>query len=189
MTADGQVVLDHDGVTGPLWRRRPIAAQPRGSLPPHIPSLVELYQAVGADFELSLDVKDPTAFEGILAAADSVGARGRLWLCHGDRALLARWRNRAGPARLVESTAVARLPGGFEAGIAAAGEAGIDALNLHRREWTPARVAAAHAAGLGAFGWDAQTRDDIVRLLDAGVDGVYSDHAGLLAELIDDRRR
>ncbi len=35
--------------------------------------------------------------------------------------------------------------------------------------------------GLGAFGWDAQTRAEISSLLDAGIDGVYSDHAGLLA--------
>jgi glycerophosphoryl diester phosphodiesterase len=187
ITADGQVVLDHDGVTGPLWRRQPIGVRPRAALPAHIPSLVELYRAVGADFELSLDVKDPAAFEPILVAADGVGARDRLWLCHGDLRLLAGWRSEAGSAKLVESTAVVRMAGGFETGITAARAAGLDALNLHRREWTPGRVEAAHAAGLGAFGWDAQTRAEIIWLLDAGIDGVYSDNAGLLATIIKDR--
>jgi glycerophosphoryl diester phosphodiesterase len=187
ITADGQVVLDHDGVTGMVWRRRPIGVQPRAALPAHIPSLAELYRAVGADFELSLDIKDPATLEPILLAADGVGARDRLWLCHGDRRLLAGWRSEAGSARLVESTAVGRMAGGFETGITAAQAAGLDAVNLHRREWTPGRIEAVHAAGLRAFGWDAQTRAEIIRLLDAGIDGVYSDDAGLLAALIKDR--
>ncbi len=37
-------------------------------------------------------------------------------------------------------------------GSAAWRQAGIDAVNLHRREWTAARVDAVHAAGLWAFG-------------------------------------
>ena len=181
LTADGQVVLDHDGVTGPLWRRRRIAAQPREALPSHIPSLVELYRAVGADFELSLDVKDPAAFEPILSAADEAAARDRLWLCHGDRRLLAGWRSRAGAARLVESTAVARLGGGFEAGVAAAAGGG------YRCPQPAPSGMDARASGGGArrrVGRLRLGRPDPRRdrsLLDAGIDGVYSDHAGLLA--------
>ena len=32
-------------------------------LPEHVPSLADLYDHVGTDFELSLDVKDPAAFD------------------------------------------------------------------------------------------------------------------------------
>jgi glycerophosphoryl diester phosphodiesterase len=39
-------------------------------------------------------------------------------------------------------------------------------------------VADVHGAGLYALGWDAQSADDISRLLDLGLDGIYSDHVG-----------
>jgi glycerophosphoryl diester phosphodiesterase len=187
ITADGEVVLDHDGRTGPPWRRRAIAVQSRAALPGHIPSLVDLYRSVGSDFELSLDVKDPAALVPILAAADGAGARARLWLCHGDDRLLAGWRPIAGPARLVLSTSIGSRSVDFDRRLPGLRDDGIDALNLHRREWNPARVAAVHAAGLCAFGWDAQTGREIARLLDAGVDGVYSDHVDVLVASIRNR--
>jgi glycerophosphoryl diester phosphodiesterase len=183
-TADGQVVLDHDGVTGPPWRRRAILTQPRSALPAHIPSLIELYDRCGSAFELSLDVKDSTAVRPILADADAAGARGRLWLCHPDSAVLGGWRSVAGDARLVCSTRVAHLPGDLDTYARGLRDAGIDALNLHRRDWTAARVAAAHQAGLRAFGWDAQTGAEIARLLALGLDGVFSDHVDRLMAAI-----
>src|SRR3954464_6653762 len=61
LTADGHAVLDHDGVVGGRLRRRPIRDPARPDLPPHIPSLAELYAACGTAFELSLDIKDPAA--------------------------------------------------------------------------------------------------------------------------------
>jgi glycerophosphoryl diester phosphodiesterase len=184
ITADGQVVLDHNGVTGPPWRHRAIATQPRSALPAHIPGLTELYQRCGSAYELSLDVKDRRALPTILAAADGAGARARLWLCHPDRDVLGGWREVAGAARLVCSTRVAGLPGGLEAQVSGLRDAGIDAVNLHRRDWTAARVAATHQAGLRAFGWDAQAGAEIARLLALGLDGVYSDHVDRLMAAI-----
>jgi glycerophosphoryl diester phosphodiesterase len=184
MTGDGQVVLDHDGVTGPPWRRRAIASQARSALPGHIPGLSELYERCGSAFELSLDVKDPRALLPILAAADAMAARGRLWLCHPDAEVLGGWREVAAEARLVCSTQAARLPGGLETYVHVLRHAGVDVVNLHRRDWTAARVAATHQAGLRAFGWDAQSRAEIARLLELGLDGVYSDHVDRLMAAI-----
>jgi glycerophosphoryl diester phosphodiesterase len=186
LTADGQVVLDHDGVTGPRWRRRRISAQTRSRLPAHIPALEDLYARFSPPFELSLDVKDPAAFPAILAAADAAVSTGRLWLCHEDWRRLAAWRPTAGAARLVQSTRLARIREGVEARAAALRDAGIDALNLHRRDWTAEHVAAVHAAGMRAFGWDAQSRSEIGGLLRLGVDGIYSDHVDLLMAAIAD---
>lgn len=187
MSADGHVVLDHDGVTGPRWRRRPISAVPRAALPTHIPSLVELYETVGTGFELSLDVKDPAALPAILLAANRAAAAGRLWLCHRDPALLREWRSVAGEARLVESTAIRAIRDGFESRLNHLRLAGIDALNLRRRDWTAEGVAVVHAAGLEVLAWDAQNRAHITELLDMGVDGVYSDHVDLLVAAIRSR--
>ncbi|MCI3948826.1 MAG: putative phosphodiesterase, partial [Acidimicrobiales bacterium] len=58
-TADGEVVLDHDGVVRVGLRRRPVAEVPRAALPASVPTLGELYDACGTDLEVSLDVKDP----------------------------------------------------------------------------------------------------------------------------------
>ena len=100
------------------------------------------------------------------------------------------WRPVAGPARLVESTShrpAARRPRWL--GSAACAGDGIDALNLHRREWTRRRVdGGARAPACWAFGWDAQTRAEITGLLDAGVDGVYSDHVDVMMAAIRGRR-
>jgi glycerophosphoryl diester phosphodiesterase len=184
LTADGAVVLDHDGLTGPRWRRRPIAAQASDQLPAHIPTLGQLYEACGSAFELSLDVKDPAAFGSILAAASAAGASGRLWLCHHDIELMARWRGSAGPARLVQSTRARHIPEGMAARAGALRAAGIDALNLHRSDWTVVAVGEVHRAGLAAFGWDAQATSQIDALLDLGADGIYSDHVDRLMAAI-----
>ncbi|HEY8631588.1 MAG TPA: hypothetical protein VIL50_00445, partial [Candidatus Limnocylindrales bacterium] len=59
-----------------------------------------------------------------------------------------------------------------------------DALNMHWRDWTPRLVAATHAAGLRAFGWDAQTDPAVERLVGIGIDGLYADHPDLLVERV-----
>lgn len=176
LTGDGQVVLDHDGVIGPLWRRRAISACARADLPPHIPTLSELYRACGTDFELSIDVKDPAALVPLVEAGRSAGASERLWLCNHDWRPMAAWRRLAPECRLVESTNLAWMKEGLAARVSALSAAGVDALNLHRSQWSEGAVREVHAVGLRAFGWDAQTPEDLSALLAAGVDAVYSDH-------------
>jgi glycerophosphoryl diester phosphodiesterase len=184
VTADGQVVLHHDGVTGPRWRRRPIAAQTRVELPGHVPGLGDLYERCGRDFELSLDVKDRAALPAILATADAEGATGRLWLCHPDWRWLAARRADSTDARLVHSTRLGHIGQDLAAQAERLGAAGIDVLNLHRADWTAERVATVHTAGVRAFGWDAQSRRQLVGLLRMDVDGLYSDHVDVLTAAI-----
>src|SRR5215210_5461246 len=74
LTADGIPVLDHDGTVrrsrqSGMVRRRRIADLPRAALPPHIPTLADLYEACGVDVPLSLDVKDPAAAPVAIAVA------------------------------------------------------------------------------------------------------------------------
>lgn len=176
LTADGEVVLDHDGVVGPLWHRRAISATDRSDLPVHIPTLAELYRACGTDFELSIDVKDPAALLPLVEVARAAGASTRLWLCHHDWRPMAAWRRLVPECHLVESSNLAWMREGLAARVSALSAAGLDALNLHRSQWDSGAVREVHAVGLKAFGWDAQTPEDLAGLLDAGVDGVYSDH-------------
>lgn len=180
LTADGSAVLDHDGVCGPLWRRRPISALPRQQLPVRVPTVSELYRACGADFDLSLDVCDPAALPGVVAASRTAGALGRLWLCHGDRHRLASWRPDVGPARLVHSTASVRSPEGAARLAAALAASEIDAVNLFWREWRPDLVEAVHVGGILALAWGVPGRRRARHLVGMGIDGIYGNRVKAL---------
>ncbi|MBB5788207.1 glycerophosphodiester phosphodiesterase [Jiangella mangrovi] len=180
VSADGVVVLDHDGVVGPRFRRRPISAVPRAELPAHVPSLEELYAACGTDFELSLDVKDPAAFGPVVSVVRAAGVPPRTWLCHPSLSVVSRWREEAGDVRLVDSTRVSRLQDGVRGRARTLAARGIDAVNFHWQDWTPIYVDLFHEAGVHAFGWDAQTPKVLDRLLATGVDAVYGNHVDRL---------
>lgn len=188
ITSDGQVVLDHDGITGPPWNRRPVSGQRREALPSHIPTLEELYACCGTAFELSLDVKDPASLAETLRVSRSFEAAGRLWLCEADVKRLAAWAERAPDVRLVNSTHLADIPEGFQARLAELRALGVSAVNLHGSEWTLERVEQAHEAGVAAFGWDAQSDYHIQRLVRMGIDGIYSDHVDRLVQGIADAK-
>lgn len=184
VTADGQVVLDHDGTVGPLLRRRGISGVARADLPAHIPTLAELYAECGTGFELSLDVKDPAAAPGIVevARAAGEGAASRLWLCHHDWQLVATWRRPYEDVRLVDSTRLSRMKQGPERRAAQLADAGIDAVNLHRSDWSGGLTALFHRFELFAFGWDCQLERHLRETLAVGVDGIYSDHVDRMVD-------
>src|SRR4051794_7273313 len=182
LTADGVAVLDHDGLVGGRLRRRSIAEVARADLPPHIPSLAELYEECGADFELSLDVKDPAALDATVAAARAAGAAERLWLCHHDWHRVASWRDQHPEVHLVDSTRLRAMRDGPERRAAQLAEAHIDAVNLHASDWTGGLTTLFHRFGITCFGWDAQLERVLDNLLDAGIDGVYSDHVDRMVD-------
>jgi glycerophosphoryl diester phosphodiesterase len=177
ITSDGVAVLDHDGYAGSRMRRRRIRHTPREELPPHIPTLAELYAACGTRFELSIDVKDVDAFDAIVSVARDAGPQtlAHLWLCHPDVQVLAGWRGRCREVRLVNSTRLRRLARGPERRAAELAAAGIDAVNLHYSDWTGGLTTLFHRFERVVFGWDAQ-HDRVLRgLLQMGIDGVFSD--------------
>jgi glycerophosphoryl diester phosphodiesterase len=198
LSADGVVVLDHDGLVGPRWRRRAISSVNLEALPTHIPTLAALYQSCGSAFDLSLDLKDPASASAVVATAAAVDSQAvsRLWLCHPDTGMLARIRHDNAQVRLVHSTSPTRLgdPGAAPQSAAALGilkaaaaqdaAAGINAINMRADRWDERRVAAVHGEGLLAFGWDAQQRATLDRLLDAGIDAVYCDHVPVMVEAL-----
>jgi glycerophosphoryl diester phosphodiesterase len=184
ITADGQAVLDHDGLAGGRLRRRPIHRVPAAELPPHIPRLADLYAECGSDFELSLDIKDPAAVPEVVAVARDAEAESRLWLCHSDWNLVATWRELSPDVRLVDSTRLRHFREGPERRAANLAAAGIDAINLHHSDWSGGLVALFHRFELDALGWDAQFPRTVARLLDCGIDGVFSVHVDVLMAAI-----
>lgn len=186
LTSDGEAVLDHDGVVRRGLRKRPIADLARSDLPPHIPTLADLYAEVGTSLDLSLDVKDAAAFDRVIAVARAAGdgALERLWLCHHRWTQVAEWRSVCPEMRLVDSTFLGRMPEGAEARAAALANAGVDAVNLHHSEWTGGLTSLFHRFGVHCFGWDAQHGRILDSLLDVGIDAVYSDHVDKMVEAL-----
>lgn len=186
LTRDGEAVLDHDGVVRQGLRRRAISSCDRADLPAHIPTLAELYETVGTGLELSLDVKDPNAFDRTVEVARAAGddALGRLWLCHHKWAQVAAWREVCSEVRLVDSTFLGHMSDGPEQRAAALAAAGIDAVNLHHSEWTGGLTSLFHRFEVLCFGWDAQHDRILDGLLEAGVDAVYSDHVDRMVDAL-----
>jgi len=186
VTADGEAVLDHDGIVGTRVRRRRIADVPRAALPAHVPTLADLYAAVGTDVEISLDVKDPAAADPVLAVARAAGgdALRHLWLCHHDWTLVSSWRAASDEVRLVDSTRLRRIRGGAERRAATLADRGIDAVNLHQTDWSGGLTTLFHRFDVLAFGWDAQFPRVIGELVEMGIDGVYSDHVDRMVDVV-----
>jgi glycerophosphoryl diester phosphodiesterase len=186
VTADGEAVLDHDGVVGARPRRRPIAAVDRAALPAHVPTLGDLYAACGTEMALSLDVKDVAAFDRVVAVARAAGgsALGNLWLCHPRWQQVAEWRTRCDELRLADSTRLDRIKEGPERRAASLAAAGIDAVNMHQMDWTGGLTTLFHRFGVLAFAWDAQSPRILAELIDAGIDGVYSDHVDRMVDAV-----
>lgn len=176
-TRDGALALDHDGVVRVGLRRRPIRAVDRDDLPPHVPTLEDLFAACGTGYHLSLDVRDPEAAPAVVAAARGAGFDlRRLWLCHPDWRVVASWRALDPEVRLVDSTRLRRMREGPERRAAQLAAAKVDCVNLHHSDWTAGLVTLFHRFGVHAFAWDAQFERVIASLVRMGIDGVFSDH-------------
>ena len=160
-------------------------SSPGRELPEHIPSLAELYDAVGTALPLSLDVKDPRPLNRHAAGGrGQVGADAELWLCHPDWELLARGgHGRRGDAgRLDPHRNGSRK--GRSAGPCRCADAGIDCINMHECDWSAGLTTLFHRFGIECFGWDAQLPRVLDQLLAKGVDAVYSDHVDRMVDAL-----
>lgn len=185
VTADGVVVLDHDGeVRLGRFKRRPIGDMRRDELPDHIPTLEELFEACGVDYHLSLDLKAPTAGEEVIAVVreHAPGLLPRLWLCHHDLEALATLRHVDDDVRLIDSTRLHRIDEGPERRAARLADLGIDGINLRKADWNGGLVALFHRFERIAFSWDLQHEHLLRPAFRMGIDGVYSDYVDRMVD-------
>lgn len=184
LTRDGEVVLDHDGVVRRRGRRTPISTLDLSDLPGHIPTLRCLLESCGVGFDLSIDMKDRSVFEPLLAVVADLGVdKNRLWLCHPELAFLRECRAVNQDVRLVESCRIRLLKQSPEMHCAELADARIDVLNMPVGEWNGGLVTLAHRFGLLAFGWDAQLPRTLRDGLRMGLDAVYSDHVDVMVDV------
>jgi glycerophosphoryl diester phosphodiesterase len=177
LAGDGEVVLVHDPVvrSGALGRLR-VEQVPAERLVRHgVPRLLELYRELGADFELSLDLKSAQVGPPVIDIARAHGDPARLWLCSPDLDELERLRAGAPDVRLVHSRRRRRIEEPLERHAARLAQLGVDALNMHHTEWTAGIVALFHRFEVRAFAWDTQEVRQLRAMLDVGIDAVYCD--------------
>jgi len=176
-TRDGVLVLDHDGVVKSRLRSKPIAEFDRSALPFHIPSLEQLLQHCGTQYQLSLDIKDPVVFETIEQTVANIDASmlERMWLCHPSSELLMSKRDSILHCKLVDSTRLAKIKEGPERRAADLASSGIEACNMHHTDWNGGLVALFHRFDIVTFGWDMQHETVLENGIRMGLDGVFSD--------------
>ena len=186
LTADGVPVLDHDGVVKQGLRKRSIADVQRAQLPPHIPSLAELLDACGTGYDLSLDLKDTRSGVAVIETVrdHDPALLERLWLCDTDidRLVTLRPVERRRPPHAVHSSGADQ--GGARAASGRLARAGIDGINLNRRDWNGGLVVLFHRFGRYAFGWDVQYEHELRDGLRMGLDAVYSDHVDVMMDAV-----
>jgi len=177
VSSDGVPVLHHDARLGPFYRRRLISRVAHDELPTYVPTLDSLYRTVGTHFHVSLDIGMPEEIAEVVAVTNEYpGAPGRLWLCHKDWEIVASWRELDTRIHLVDSTRLKYISEGPERRAARLAAEGVDAINLHESDWTSGLTTLFHRFGIKCLGWDAQHERQIDRLLNIGIDGLYSDH-------------
>jgi len=185
LSADGEVVLVHGAVAREGWRRKRVAQSTAAELAEiSVPRLADLYDELGADYELSLDVYDPAAGKGLLEVARAAGALDRLWLCSSKTDLLVRLGKRAPEAHLVHSVRRRKLDIPLERHAAQLAELGIDVVNMHRSDWSAGLVGLFHRFEVQVFAWDAQEVRHIRELLAMDVDALYSDHVARMVATV-----
>jgi glycerophosphoryl diester phosphodiesterase len=186
VTADGEVVLDHDGVVRLRARKRRISEVQRSSLPSHIPTVGEFFDSCGTNFQFSVDIKDENATDGLVSVARECGFDlSRLYVCHWKSAECFAIRERHPDIKVVDSTRLQRLKDGPEMRAALLANKGIDVLNMHISDWNGGLVTLLHRFNVQAFGWDAQFPTALNNGLLMGLDGIYSDHVDRMVESYD----
>lgn len=184
VTQDNVVVLDHDGVVRRGLRRIPIAEISRANLPSHIPSLAEMLDSCGTNFDLSLDIKDVRALvPTVQVLSQHSFDQSRAWLCHWDVDVLLAHREQVPHVRLVDSTRLSKIGEGLERRAHKLRLHGIDAINMHYSDWTGGSMTLVHRFGLSGFSWDLQFEPHLQTALRMGADAVYSDHVDRMMDV------
>jgi len=207
VTADGKVVLIHDDVvdrlfdaTGPVallpWRDLAQLRSPQGGRIPLLSDVLEEF----SDLAFNIDAKTDAVVGPLLDVLEEHAAFDRVLLASFSERRLNRIRRsgHGGVTTSLGATAVARL-------LAAAGTGtnptswhvpgprqGVRAVQVPTSYGpvpvvTQRLVATAHAAGIAVHVWTINDEDEMVRLLDLGVDGIVTDRPTLLRDVL--RRR
>lgn len=194
LTADDEVVLTHDATLGHLGAEGEVAdlrfaelRQLDAGEGESVPGLEETLDAYGKRIPWNLEIKKPGEgyYAGIeakaLAAATSRGLLAdTLFSCFWDP-VLARLREQSPEARL----ALLLDPRYPQEPIERARRLGAEAINPHFSMIDADLLAAAHDAGLAVYSYTVDGADEIRRLVELGVDGLFTNHPDRMRAIVD----
>jgi glycerophosphoryl diester phosphodiesterase len=197
-TSDGVAVAFHDdrldrvtdasGAIGELpWAQVSLARI--GSREP-IPTLAEVFETFPS-LNLNIDLKSDAVVEPALAAIRAAGAERRVCLGSFDERRIRRAYRLAGGRIAVSHSTVGTLavkllrPAPLARVLAGPGVA-LQIPETFRgvRIVTPRLIERAHAVGNDVHVWTVDDADDMIRLLDLGVDGIVTDRPDVLRDVL-----
>lgn len=181
LTADGVPILEHTGIS--LRRGLQTGKLTRDQLPATTPSLRDLYETCGNDFDLSIDMAQPRSVEAVVAVAEEFGAFDRLWLTYWRLPTLIAWRQRWPHVHLVYPSIPVRFSAALRL-IDRLAAAGVDVLNVHHRFCRGRLVAYAHLREVRLFAWGIRSSRPLRRVVQLGVDGVYCDDVDTMVQVL-----
>lgn len=189
-TADGALVVHHDAALGDGGPA--IVTLGRADLPPHLPTLAEALDACGGlvvNVEIKNDPNEPdfddaaTVADGVVAEVARRGIGARILVSSFHRPTIDRVRS------LDPDLATAFLyadPDGVGM-LAAAVEHGHGAIHPWFGFVDAALVDAAHAAGVAVNVWTVDDPEAMLRLAEAGVDGIVTNVPDVALEVLGPR--
>jgi glycerophosphoryl diester phosphodiesterase len=184
LAADGEVVCTHDATVRSGLRRYRVASSSSEQLRAlGVPRLTDVYTELGAEYDLSVDLKEHRAGDALLDVTRRHGVLERLWVCSPHIEDLERLRPER-RVRLVHSTRKRAISEPLERHAHRLSELGIDAINLHHTEWTAGLVSLFHRFGIRAFAWDTQEARHIRAVLQMGIDAVYCDRPDRMVAVV-----
>jgi glycerophosphoryl diester phosphodiesterase len=148
-----------------------------------VPSLQDLYEQCGTDFDLSLDMAQPRAVEAVVQVAGQFGALDRLWLTYWRLPELRAWRQRWPNIHLVYPSLPLRFSRAALLVDRLATE-GVDVLNLHHRVCRARLVDYAHEKNIRIFAWGIRSAGPLRRVIHLPVDGVYCDNIEAMVDAL-----
>lgn len=179
VTGDGYVVLDHDGLHRAGTPDQVAITQiARAELADHIPTLDDLYDSCGTDFDLAIDIKGDGAGAAISAVAEARGVAQRLWLFTPST-------SRPGDVGNAHGGVTVRIeelrdPRRRKPLLESLEHEGIEVANARWQFWNRSAVREVHDRGMLAFAWDVQWSVALWRCKRLGIDGIFSDHVRVL---------
>jgi glycerophosphoryl diester phosphodiesterase len=197
VTRDGVALAFHDGSLDRVTDRRGRIAELPWSEVRHariagrepIPLLADLL-AAWPDVRVNIDVKAPNTIGPTIAAIRRTGSVRRVCVGAFSTRRIEAVRRALGPELCTSLGPRAalrlRLPGaGAPPRVPLAARCAQVPARIGRRVFLDARyLAAAHARGLAVHAWTVNDEAEMVRLLDLGVDGIMTDRADLLRDVL-----
>ncbi len=193
-TADGAVVVAHDAELEGIGGSGEIADAPLAAIRTldagagePVPTLDEVLDGFGAALPFNLELKQSTRgrYEGLetqaLAAVEARDLVARTLFSSFYDAVLAALRAASAQARIALLLS-RRFPHGA---LERAAAVGAEALNPEAVLVTPELVSDAHAAGLAVYPFTVDDADAMRRMLDWGVDGLFTNVPARMRALLD----